>query len=171
MSSVWPPAGQLRSMLFFFIQAEYGIRVHCVTGVQTCALPIFETSRAMWNYHTLAFAIREGTRYAAVHGSGCSADPRNSCQATVAQVAQRIQDAGIGLEATQLDLTFTSSGNTIKCTLNACLTTATHWPEAPKNTPGNAIAIRGSLPFESALAMFWPGAGKGVTLPTAYLTA
>ena len=125
-------------------------------------ISIFETSRAMWNYHTLAFAIREGTRYAAVHGSGCSADPRNSCQATVAQVAQRIQDAGIGLEATQLDLTFTSSGNTIKCTLNACLTTATHWPEAPKNTPGNAIAIRGSLPFESALAMFWPGAGKGV---------
>ena len=97
-------------------------------------ISIFETSRAMWNYHTLAFAIREGTRYAAVHGSGCSADPRNSCQATVAQVAQRIQDAGIGLEATQLDLTFTSSGNTIKCTLNACLTTATHWPEAPKNT-------------------------------------
>src|SRR5947207_15803816 len=27
-------------MLFFF-QAEDGIRDHCVTGVQTCALPIF----------------------------------------------------------------------------------------------------------------------------------
>jgi len=60
-------------------------------------ISIFEISRAMWNYHTLAFAIREGTRYAAVHGSGCSADPRATpCQATVAQVAQRIQDAGIG---------------------------------------------------------------------------
>jgi hypothetical protein len=47
-------------------------------------ISIFEISRAMWNYHTLAFAIREGT---------------------------------------------------------------------------------------SALAMFWPGAGKGITLPTAYLTA
>jgi len=125
----------------------------------------------MWNYHTLAFAIREGTRYAAVHGSGCSTDPRNSCQATVAQVAQRIQDAGIGLDASELTLTFTSSGNTIKCTLNTCLGTATSWPEAPKNTPGSAIAINGSLPFQSALAMFWPGAGKGITLPTAYLTA
>ena len=60
-------------------------------------ISIFEISRAMWNYHTLAFAIREATRYAAVHGSGCSTDPHNSCQATVAQVAQRIQDAGIGL--------------------------------------------------------------------------
>ena len=26
----------------FFFQAEDGIRDHCVTGVQTCALPIFE---------------------------------------------------------------------------------------------------------------------------------
>src|SRR5436190_23182278 len=28
---------------FFFFQAEDGIRDHCVTGVQTCALPIFES--------------------------------------------------------------------------------------------------------------------------------
>src|SRR5262252_10650040 len=27
-------------MFFFFFQAEDGIRDHCVTGVQTCALPI-----------------------------------------------------------------------------------------------------------------------------------
>src|SRR5215211_237069 len=34
---------------FFFFQAEDGIRDHCVTGVQTCALPIFPTrvTRAM----------------------------------------------------------------------------------------------------------------------------
>src|SRR5260221_10691333 len=29
-----------RSFFFFFFQAEDGIRDHCVTGVQTCALPI-----------------------------------------------------------------------------------------------------------------------------------
>src|SRR5438034_5915663 len=28
-------------LAFFFFQAEDGIRDHCVTGVQTCALPIF----------------------------------------------------------------------------------------------------------------------------------
>src|SRR5215211_8443475 len=28
-------------LFFFFFQAEDGIRDHCVTGVQTCALPIF----------------------------------------------------------------------------------------------------------------------------------
>jgi Flp pilus assembly protein TadG len=131
----------------------------------------FEISRAMWNYHTLAYAIREGTRYATVHGSGCSSDPLNTCQATVGQVAQRIQNAGIGLDGSQLSLTFISSGNSITCTLNACVGNQTVWPQAPLNTPGSTLAINGSLPFESALAMFWPGAGGGMNLPTAYLTA
>ena len=31
-------------VLFFFCQAEDGIRDHCVTGVQTCALPILGPS-------------------------------------------------------------------------------------------------------------------------------
>src|SRR5438132_11379239 len=30
----------LSSFISFFFQAEDGIRYHCVTGVQTCALPI-----------------------------------------------------------------------------------------------------------------------------------
>src|SRR5438034_11788046 len=30
----------IASIEFFFFQAEDGIRDHCVTGVQTCALPI-----------------------------------------------------------------------------------------------------------------------------------
>src|SRR5260221_10238090 len=30
---------------FFFFQAEDGIRDHCVTGVQTCALPIYYRAR------------------------------------------------------------------------------------------------------------------------------
>src|SRR5438034_9577707 len=32
--------------LFFFFQAEDGIRDHCVTGVQTCALPICGSPQA-----------------------------------------------------------------------------------------------------------------------------
>src|SRR5260221_1277545 len=33
----------------FSLQAEVGIRVHCVTGVQTCALPIFTTEEVYAN--------------------------------------------------------------------------------------------------------------------------
>ncbi len=132
---------------------------------------IFEISRAMWNYHTLAFAVREGTRYAVVHGSGCTSDPLNSCQVTVGQVAQRIQNAGIGLEPSQLNLTFTSSGHSIPCTLKTCVGIATVWPETPNNIPGSAVTISASLPFQSALAMLWPGAGRGVSFPTFNFTA
>ena len=32
--------GKFVGFYFFFFQAEDGIRDHCVTGVQTCALPI-----------------------------------------------------------------------------------------------------------------------------------
>src|SRR5215211_1888017 len=35
---------------FFFFQAEDGIRDHCVTGVQTCALPI----SPRWTYGALS---------------------------------------------------------------------------------------------------------------------
>src|SRR5436190_15052272 len=35
------------SLYFFFFQAEDGIRDHCVTGVQTCALPILLTTESM----------------------------------------------------------------------------------------------------------------------------
>src|SRR5260221_9977736 len=41
------------SCFFFFFQAEDGIRDHCVTGVQTCALPIFPfgAARAVMRAH------------------------------------------------------------------------------------------------------------------------
>src|SRR5437588_5877783 len=47
----------------FFFQAEDGIRDHCVTGVQTCALPIF-TPEALHtllasNHGTLLFDVRQ----------------------------------------------------------------------------------------------------------------
>src|SRR5438034_9815901 len=35
------------SFFVFFFQAEDGIRDHCVTGVQTCALPIFKKELAI----------------------------------------------------------------------------------------------------------------------------
>src|SRR5215211_925407 len=46
--------------MFFFFQAEDGIRDHCVTGVQTCALPISMSATihsnavGIWGEGTLA---------------------------------------------------------------------------------------------------------------------
>ena len=43
--------------MFFFFQAEDGIRDHCVTGVQTCALPICP---AFFSAH---FSLRQRLRF------------------------------------------------------------------------------------------------------------
>src|SRR5476649_1569609 len=42
-----------RESLFFFFQAEDGIRYHCVTGVQTCALPIFVMATVKGDVHDI----------------------------------------------------------------------------------------------------------------------
>src|SRR5260370_39806738 len=76
-------------------------------------ISVFEISRGMWNYHTLAYAVKEGTRYTIVHGSDWSSDTQNSCGGPVCQVAQRIQYAGIGTDPSRLQITFTPRGNSI----------------------------------------------------------
>src|SRR5260221_8228344 len=52
--------GVVMSICFFFFQAEDGIRDHCVTGVQTCALPIFVHNGcapefALWSFVDLGY--------------------------------------------------------------------------------------------------------------------
>src|SRR5438034_855567 len=46
---------------FFFFQAEDGIRDHCVTGVQTCALPICSVSRERPGCHTPAARVKRSS--------------------------------------------------------------------------------------------------------------
>jgi Flp pilus assembly protein TadG len=127
-------------------------------------ISVFEMARGMWIYHTLAYAIKEGTRYAIVHGSNCGISP-NACQVTIGQIAQRIADAGVGLIPGDLSVTFSSTTRaTTTCpTLSGCFSDSTTWPQYPDNQPGLAIGITGTYPFQSALAMFWPGAGSGVS--------
>src|SRR5438132_6900157 len=44
----WAPRLRPASIIIFFFQAEDGIRDHCVTGVQTCALPILTDEMLEW---------------------------------------------------------------------------------------------------------------------------
>jgi len=119
----------------------------------------FEMCRAMWTYQTLAFAIKEGARYAVVHGQSCSIPP-NSCTVTISQIASAIQSAGGGLEAGNLTVTFTpSQGAATSCVLQSCIATYTSsaWPASNANAPGDIVVVSGVYPFTSVLAMFWPG--------------
>jgi Flp pilus assembly protein TadG len=38
---------------------------------------LFEAARGMWTYQMMAYAVREGTRYAAMHGKGWASP--NTC--------------------------------------------------------------------------------------------
>src|SRR5436190_14176554 len=49
------------AFFFFFFQAEDGIRDHCVTGVQTCALPISSKARRSSPTSSLCFLKYSGS--------------------------------------------------------------------------------------------------------------
>jgi len=128
-------------------------------------ISVFEMARGMWVYHTLAYAIKEGVRYAIVHGQNCGVAP-NSCAITVGQLASRIKDAGVGLMPQELVVGLyygdVNKGDPVSVTCNplaSCLGNGNPWPDPanPMAQVGQLISIRGVYPFRSALSMFWPG--------------
>src|SRR5260221_4529597 len=59
--------------LFFFLQAEDGIRDHCVTGVQTCALPIYRVALARYGSGVPGYtAGRPGQQICTARDSGAN---------------------------------------------------------------------------------------------------
>jgi len=132
-------------------------------------ISIFEISRGMWVYHTLANSVKAGVRYAIVHGQDCGTNG-NACQVQIKDIARKIQDAGVGLDTGDMKtlLTFNAGGTgnpptfsatPVTCYLGAdCLGNPTPWPPSTANQRGTLIAIDIVTPFRSALALFWPGA-------------
>lgn len=122
--------------------------------ISTC-----EMARGMWSYHTMAYAIKEGARYAVVHGKGCTYTG-NSCSITVGTLAQRIASLAIGLDPGTINVTLVSANTNISCQpVSSCFANPTVWPPADDAGAGMDIRITGNYLFRSALAMFWPQQG------------
>uniref|UniRef100_Q01PB9 TadE family protein n=1 Tax=Solibacter usitatus (strain Ellin6076) TaxID=234267 RepID=Q01PB9_SOLUE len=127
-------------------------------------ISIFQMSSGMWLYQTLAFAVREGTRYAIVHGANCSRNGNTYC-VTVSGVATVISNAARGLDPSQMTITLTpSQGSAITDTLVNLMNTGTYstttWPPSSPpgaNAVGQPVTISVSYPFNSGISMFWPG--------------
>jgi hypothetical protein len=127
----------------------------------------------MWSYQTLAYAVKSGTRYSIVHGKDCSAG-QNTCTVTISQIAGVIESAGVGLPANSVTLTFTdANGTATTCVVSDCLAnyTSSAWPPSTANAPGQDVRISGLVPFQSSMAMFWPGAGRPMGVPGVWLSA
>jgi hypothetical protein len=132
-----------------------------------------DLSIGMWQYHTLAMALQEGTRAVVPRGAGCTMNG-NSCGLTVGAVAKGIAAAAVGISPAQLNVTLsTASGQTQRCNpLNSCYSNSTAWPPSTNfdNQAGKLITISGQLPYKLAIGMFFPGS-KSVDFSTVTLSA
>src|SRR5699024_12144295 len=77
-------------LFFFFFQAEDGIRDRNVTGVQTCALPIWEeiTMRKLKKAVSLMMTAAMCLSFAACGGSASSASSASSAAASSGAASQ-----------------------------------------------------------------------------------
>lgn len=55
---------------------------------------LFWMSMGMWQYHTLAEAVNETVRYAAMHGADCVGQ---TCATTVEQIANTLAGRAVGI--------------------------------------------------------------------------
>jgi hypothetical protein len=131
-----------------------------------------EMARGMWIYHTLAHAVREGTRFTIVHGADCKL-AANKCQVKVGDIAGVIQNAAVGLyDADNFMIEMKSLTDDIgPITLNSALSSTTVFPSAGGDAVLAPITFTVTYPFQSAIAMFWPGAGNGMNFGTFTLPA
>lgn len=121
----------------------------------------FEMARGMWLYTTVAHAVREGARYAAVHGKDCSTPP-NQCAVTVADVAAVIRDAGVGLQPADFYVALIATSPrtipTVTLTpLSTLLTDPSTFPSGTSAAAGNDVIVTGVYHFHTALSAFFPG--------------
>ncbi|HYL97102.1 MAG TPA: hypothetical protein VET69_14955 [Terriglobales bacterium] len=135
-------------------------------------ISIFEIARGMWLYESLSHGLKSGSRYAIVHGINCSSGT-NTCGAEVKDIAAVIHNTSSGLVPADVTITMESDSQSVQCVLATCLTDTTQFPSSqPGNLVGANITFTGTYRFQSALAMFWPGAhGGGVGFPTVNLPA
>lgn len=76
---------------------------------------IMNVSLAVWQENTLAYAAREGTRYAIVHGA--AADPgTQQGPGNTADIVSTVQSAAIGVPNVSVTVNYPDSG----CTDRAC---------------------------------------------------
>jgi len=165
-------------------------------------ISIFEISRGMWMYNTASTAVREGLRFASVHGFNCvhnAPSVPNSCDVKANDIVAVIRmgvgngildsqgnsrnygptgAGGAGLVKEITIVTFTSKTVTFNCSLDPTIVldarcSQTWPPSVPtgENDVKNTIGISIKTPFRSALAMFWPGAGRGIQFAVVNLWA
>ena len=137
--------------------------------VVLCAwICLFQMGIGAWRYHTLQYAVKMASAYMSLHGSYCSSGG-NTCSITIENAAQVLQDAAVGIPASQISVTFTPYNNgtaaggayPVTCTLDQCLTNSTAYPPSGYGLPKSSdIRITASYTFQSLMVMVIPYVGS-----------
>ena len=71
---------------------------------------LFDLARAVWQENTLAYAAREGTRWAIVHGSGSvtPVGPVNSAEPNISSI---VRNAAVGVGSITISTAWPDGGN------------------------------------------------------------
>jgi Flp pilus assembly protein TadG len=108
--------------------------------LMTLVFGVMVMSMALYSYHFISEAAREGTRYAMVRGSSCSTYGKftTGCGATPAQIQTYVQGLGFpGITAGNMTVTTTWPTTGAACTPTAI----------PCNNPGNLVKVVVSYQF------------------------
>ena len=106
-----------------------------VTIMATLLFGTMAMSLALYSYHFIAEAAREGSRYAMVRGSSCTAYSgfTSACPATPAQIQTYVRSLNFpGINPNQM---------TVTAAFSAYPTGGTCTPSALCNNPGNQVTV------------------------------
>lgn len=142
-------------------------------------ISVFEVSRGMWLYQTAAHAAKETARFVVVHGINCETE---ACGRTIGQISTQLRDNFAIVDPAEVTVTFRAgcapSSQFRSCsdvrtgTLAATMADNTVWPgQFGNDFIDDFVEVEIRFPFRSAIAMFWPGTGRGTVFGTVNMFA
>lgn len=120
-------------------------------------ISVFEASLMMWQYHTMAEAVQIVAQYITAHGYNCSNG--NSCAITIGTIAGYIEQTGVGLDPSRLNVTISSANSSTSCApVNTCTSSSVQFPPAANGdyNVGNDITVTATYSMHNPITMFWP---------------
>jgi Flp pilus assembly protein TadG len=111
-----------------------------VTVLLTLVFGVLIMCLALYSYHFVAEAAREGARYAMVRGSSCTTYSgfTSACPVTSAQVQTYVRSLGFpGISSSKMTVTTTWPTTGSACTPST----------SPCNNPGNLVRVNASYQF------------------------
>lgn len=140
-------------------QIEFAL---CAVFVIFLLISMVDLARGLWINHTLAEAVRDGTRYAMVRGNNYvdkSKPPARLSDAKLSDVRQVVLRSAVGLSPGELNLRFESEGSVINCPGSTCPsgTLTQNWPPDSYANGGLEIGISATYPYRSLVVIYFPG--------------